>query len=108
MSNSQEPQRTPLIVTRPGPSDSELLPEQKRVLLVAAHPDDPEFSSGGTVARWVRAGLEVIYVVATSGDKGTLDREMTGERLSNMREDEQRAAAARLGVKEVIFLRFPD
>src|SRR3954452_18613218 len=103
MSNSQEPQRTPLIVTRPGPSDSELLPEQKRVLLIAAHPDDPEFSSGGTVAKWVRAGIEVIYVVATSGDKGTPDKTMTGERLSKQREDEQRAAAARLGVENVVF-----
>src|SRR3954465_14381971 len=101
MSNTEEAINRPKVIIRPGPADQELSDEQKRVLLVAAHPDDPEFSSGGTVARWVRAGLEVIYVVATSGDKGTLDREMTGERLSNMREDEQRAAAARLGVKEV-------
>jgi LmbE family N-acetylglucosaminyl deacetylase len=97
-----------LQITRPGPDDSELLPEQRRVLLVAAHPDDPEFSSGGTVARWVRAGIEVIYVVATSGDKGTPDKSMTGDRLSRQREEEQRAAAARLGVNEVVFLRFPD
>jgi LmbE family N-acetylglucosaminyl deacetylase len=108
MTNIEEAGRGPSIITRPGPADQELLDEQKRVLLVAAHPDDPEFSSGGTVARWVRAGIEVIYVVATSGDKGTPDRKMTGERLSNMREEEQRAAAARLGVKEVVFLRFPD
>src|SRR5436189_4234733 len=98
----------PTIITRPGPTEEEWPEEHRRVLLVAAHPDDPEFSSGGTVARWVRAGIEVIYVVATSGDKGTPDREMTGDRLSNMREQEQRAAAARLGVKEVVFLRFPD
>ncbi len=108
MTNTQGTGPGPNIITRPGPADQELTDEQKRVLLVAAHPDDAEFSSGGTVARWVRAGIEVIYVIATSGDKGTPDREMTGERLSNMREDEQRAAAARLGVKEVIFLRFPD
>lgn len=108
MTNTEGAGRGPNIITRPGPADQELSDEQKRVLLVAAHPDDPEFSSGGTVARWVRAGIEVIYVVATSGDKGTPDREMTNERLSNMREDEQRAAAARLGVKEVVFLRFPD
>src|SRR5437773_6749577 len=98
----------PTIITRPGPADQELAEDQRRVLLVAAHPDDPEFSSGGTVARWVRAGLEVIFVVATSGDKGTPDKDMTGERLSKQREDEQRAAAARLGVHEVAFLRFPD
>lgn len=108
MNNMEGTRQGPNIITRPGQPDQELTDEQKRVLLVAAHPDDAEFSSGGTVARWVRAGIEVIYVVATSGDKGTPDRDMTGERLSNMREDEQRAAASRLGVKEVVFLRFPD
>jgi LmbE family N-acetylglucosaminyl deacetylase len=108
MTNLEGAGPQPAIVTRPGPADQELADEQKRVLLVAAHPDDPEFSSGGTVALWVRAGIEVIYAVATSGDKGTPDRDMTGDRLSNIREDEQRGAAARLGVKEVVFLRFPD
>jgi LmbE family N-acetylglucosaminyl deacetylase len=95
-------------ITRPGPADADLSPEQKRVLLVAAHPDDPEFSSAGTVANWVRDGIEVVFVVVTSGDKGTPDQTMTGERLSTMREEEQRAAAARLGVTQVHFLRFPD
>jgi len=95
-------------IARPGPGDAELEPEQRRVLLVAAHPDDPEFSSAGTVARWVRSGIEVVFVLATSGDKGTPDRSMTNERLSSQREDEQRAAAARLGVTEVEFLRFGD
>src|SRR5437763_14972538 len=106
MTNTETAAPGPNIIARPGPVDQELLDEQKRVLLVAAHPDDPDFSSGGTVARWVRAGIEVVYVVATSGDKGTPDREMTGERLSTMREAEQRAAAARLGVPAVVFLPF--
>ncbi|HEX9987651.1 MAG TPA: PIG-L deacetylase family protein [Chloroflexia bacterium] len=97
---------TPIV--RPGPADEELPEENRRVLLVAAHPDDPEFSSAGTVANWVRSGIQVIFVLATSGDKGTPDKEMTGDRLSNQREDEQRAAAARIGVTEVVFLRFPD
>lgn len=107
MSNNEEP-RAMNTIERPGPADADLPDEHKRVLMVAAHPDDPEFSSGGTVAKWVRSGIEVIYVVATSGDKGTPDKEMTGDRLSRQREDEQRAAAARLGVNKVIFLRFPD
>src|SRR5256885_1895283 len=68
MTNTETAAPGPNIIARPGPVDQELTDEQKRVLLVAAHPDDPEFSSGGTVARWVRAGIEVIYVVATSGD----------------------------------------
>jgi LmbE family N-acetylglucosaminyl deacetylase len=95
-------------ILRPGPADQELEPDQRRVLLVAAHPDDPEFSSGGTVANWVRNGIEVVFVVVTSGDKGTADREMTNDKLSSMREEEQRAAAARVGVTNVNFLRFPD
>lgn len=107
MSSNVEPGAMHM-VERPGPADAELTDEHRRVLLVAAHPDDPEFSSGGTVAKWVRSGIEVIYVVATSGDKGTPDKEMTGERLSRQREDEQRSAAARLGVNNVVFLRFPD
>ena len=98
----------PTVITRPGPADEELPEEHRRVLLVAAHPDDPEFSSGGTVALWVRAGIEVIYVLATSGDKGTPDRTVTNEALSRRREEEQRGAAARLGVNTVEFLRFPD
>lgn len=95
-------------VARPGPDDAELEDDQKRVLLVAAHPDDPEFSSAGTVANWIRQGVDVVFVLATSGDKGTPNKEMTRERLSNQREDEQRAAAARVGVNMVEFLRFPD
>ncbi len=100
------PNMTP--IERPGPVDQEWPQEHRRVLLVAAHPDDPEFSSAGTVARWVKSGIEVIFVVATSGDKGTPDKTMTNERLSNMREEEQRGAAARLGVTTVEFLRFGD
>jgi LmbE family N-acetylglucosaminyl deacetylase len=95
-------------VPRPGPADAELEEDQRRVLLVAAHPDDPEFSSAGTVANWVRQGIEVVFVLATSGDKGTPNREMTRECLSSQREDEQHAAAARVGVNTVEFLRFPD
>ena len=95
-------------IVRPGPADEELGDDQRVVLLVAAHPDDPEFSSAGTVANWLKHGLDVIFVLATSGDKGTPDRDMTNERLSSMREEEQRAAALRIGVKQIEFLRFPD
>jgi LmbE family N-acetylglucosaminyl deacetylase len=78
------------------------------VLLIAAHPDDPEFSSAGTIAKWVAAGLRVVYVLVTSGDKGTPDKTMTNARLSSAREQEQLAAAREVGVEEVVFLRFPD
>ncbi len=81
---------------------------QERVLVVMAHPDDPEFACGGTIARWVREGKYVGYLIITSGDKGTDDPTMTRERLMAIREEEQRAAARVLGVHEVHFLRYPD
>lgn len=82
-----------------GPSD---------VLLVVAHPDDAEFGAGGTVARWVREGRQVVYVLCTSGEKGTRDRSMDPRSLAEIREREQQAAARLLGVREVRFLRLPD
>ncbi len=78
------------------------------VLVVAAHPDDAEFGVSGTVARWVREGKQVVYVVCTSGDKGTSDRTIKPEQLAGIREKEQEAAANLLGVREVVFLRLPD
>ena len=42
----------------------------KRVLFIVAHPDDPEFGAGCTVARWVRGGAQVTYVIVTDGSKG--------------------------------------
>ncbi|MFN8373910.1 MAG: PIG-L deacetylase family protein [Anaerolineae bacterium] len=80
----------------------------KRVMGIFAHPDDPEFFSGATFARWAAEGAEIIFVLATSGDKGSADPEMTSERLVQIREQEECNAAAVLGVKEVIFLRYTD
>ena len=79
-----------------------------RVLVVLAHPDDPEFYCGGTVARWVSEGREVTYCLLTRGDKGDEDVEADPELIAQKRMAEQRAAAEVLGVKEVIFLDHPD
>ncbi len=80
----------------------------KRILGVFAHPDDPEFFAGATFAKWAADGAEITFVVATSGDKGSSDPEMTHARLAEIRECEEREAAAALGVKEVVFLRYGD
>jgi LmbE family N-acetylglucosaminyl deacetylase len=80
----------------------------RRAMVIMAHPDDAEFICGGTVALWTAQGVEVTYVIITSGEKGTDDPEMTKERLIALREEEQRNAARILGVKEVVFLRYPD
>lgn len=78
------------------------------VMVIAAHPDDIEFSSAGTVARWVKHGAKAVYVLVTSGDVGIADRGMTKEKAKEIREVEQRAAARVCGVEEVVFLREPD
>jgi len=80
----------------------------KRILGVFAHPDDPEFFAGATFAKWAVDGAEITFLIATSGDKGSADPDMTHARLSEIREQEEREAAAVLGVKEVIFLRYRD
>ena len=77
-------------------------------MVITPHPDDAEFGVAGTVAKWVRQGKEVIYVVCTNGDKGSNDPDMGSERLAEIREEEQLTAARLLGVKDVIFLRYKD
>ena len=80
----------------------------QRVMVITAHPDDSEFGAGGTVARLVKDGCEVTYVIATNGNKGSGDRTMTSERLARIRAEEQRNAARTLGVRRVEFLGYPD
>jgi LmbE family N-acetylglucosaminyl deacetylase len=82
--------------------------EIQRILVVFAHPDDAEFGSAGTAAKAAKDGKDVIYCVVTDGSKGSSDPEMTPEALISMRQKEQRAAAAVLGVKDVTFLGFED
>jgi LmbE family N-acetylglucosaminyl deacetylase len=82
--------------------------EIERVMVITAHPDDSEFGAGGTVARLVKEGREVTYVIATNGNKGSGDRTMTPERLATIRAEEQRNAARTLGVAHVEFLGYAD
>lgn len=78
------------------------------ILVVLAHPDDPEFFCGGTIARWTSEGRQVRYCLLTRGDKGSDDGQVDPEQLAVLREKEQRAAADSLGVKDVRFLGMPD
>ncbi len=82
--------------------------ELQRVLVVLAHPDDPEFFCGATLAKWARAGKEIRYLLLTCGDKGSDDPAMTPEMLCVDRQKEQRAAAAVIGAQEVKFLGYAD
>jgi LmbE family N-acetylglucosaminyl deacetylase len=81
---------------------------QSDALVIAAHPDDAEFGAAGTAALWTREGKTVVYVLCTSGEKGTSDRNVNPDWLARVREREQLAAAEALGVGEVAFLRYPD
>ncbi|GIX47936.1 MAG: GlcNAc-PI de-N-acetylase [Candidatus Tectimicrobiota bacterium] len=81
------------------------------VVVFGAHPDDLDWGSGGTVARWAREGKEVYYVLATSGENGEdhlNGRVLPAPEMAELRQAEQRQAAAVLGVKDVIFLGQPD
>jgi LmbE family N-acetylglucosaminyl deacetylase len=82
--------------------------QQKVAMIVAAHPDDPDFGAGGTVGKWTKEGIKVVYVVCTNGDKGSSDPEMTSDRLAEIRAHEQLAAALVMGVNEVVFLGYRD
>lgn len=79
-----------------------------KVLVFSPHPDDADLGCSGTLSKWIGQGSDVIYVICTNGDKGTNDPDMTSERLANLREQEQTAAAQSIGAKELIFLRRPD
>ena len=76
--------------------------------MVGAHPDDPEFGAGGTIAKWSQLGWEFHYLIVTDGSKGTSDPGLDGPTLVQRRQGEQRAAAQLLGVREVRFLHFHD
>src|SRR6185436_19691145 len=84
------------------------LPTPERVLVVAAHPDDIEFGAAGTVARWITEGAAVSYLLMTRGDKGSDNPNADPVALASLRETEQRAAAAEIGVTAVEFLGEPD
>ena len=80
----------------------------RRVLVVTAHPDDVDFGSAGTVAAFTSAGLEVTYCVVTNGEAGGSDRDLSRADMAVLRQDEQRAAAAAVGVTDVHFLGHAD
>ena len=82
----------------------ERIPE--RVLAVVAHPDDLEYGAAALVARWTRAGAQVVYLLATRGEAG-IDGLPPAE-SARVRTEEQIASAAVVGVSTVEFLDHPD
>jgi LmbE family N-acetylglucosaminyl deacetylase len=85
----------------------------QNILVILAHPDDPEFFCGATLAKWARAGHHITYQLLTCGDKGfneSTSTEMTTDALCAIRHEEQMAAAKVIGVDTgaVHFLDRPD
>jgi LmbE family N-acetylglucosaminyl deacetylase len=82
----------------------------QKILVILAHPDDPEFFCGGTIAEWVSEGHEVAYCLLTKGEKGVNDKfnpEDINE-IKKIRILEQMNAAAVLGVKDIKYFDYPD
>jgi len=77
-------------------------------MAIVAHPDDIEFGIVGTIARWVKAGTKMAYVLVTSGDVGIAEPGMTKAGAAEIREAETWAAAKIVGVEDVTFLHKPD
>ncbi len=80
----------------------------ERAMVIFAHPDDAEIGTGATVAKWTKAGCEVVYVQSTSGSSGSNDRSMTSEAIVPIRAAEQIAAAEVVGVKAIEVLDHAD
>lgn len=76
------------------------------LLVLVPHPDDPEYGVAAAVAKWTAAGKTVRYALASSGEAGIAG--MEPERAGPLREQEQRRAAAIVGVADVDFWGFPD
>ncbi|MCI0548084.1 MAG: PIG-L family deacetylase [Candidatus Rokubacteria bacterium] len=86
-------------------------PAPERVMSIHAHPDDQEFTVGGTLAKWARAGSAIVTVCVTSGGAGSNEHtapDMTRTALAVIREAEQRNACRVLGIPAVEFLRYED
>ena len=80
----------------------------ERILVICAHPDDVDFGAAGTVATWTDRGINVTYCLVTDGDAGGFDPSIPRWEMGPLRRREQTAAAAEVGVKDLVFLGHPD
>ncbi len=83
----------------------------KSAMSIHAHPDDQDFTVSGTLAKWARHGCQIVSIIVTSGDAGSNDPSKGAAfkpQLAALREGEQRAANQVLGIKETVFLHYPD
>ncbi len=91
---------------RPAGQLKEMPTDWRRALAIVAHPDDLEYGASAAIASWLDDGRECVYLLASVGEAGidTLSPAEAGP----LREREQRASAAAVGVATVEFLGHPD
>ncbi|RZU53314.1 LmbE family N-acetylglucosaminyl deacetylase [Krasilnikovia cinnamomea] len=90
-------------------SPGELIPfpdDWDRALAIVAHPDDLEYGAAAAIAAWTAAGKQVSYLLATRGEAG-IDG-LAPDKAAQIREAEQHASAALVGVTSVEFLGHRD
>jgi len=92
----------------PDPQAIEGWTTPQKILVILAHPDDPEFFMGATLKRWALLGHEIHYCLLTTGQKGSQDSQINVTTLSKTRISEQNAAAEKLGARSVQFLDYVD
>src|SRR5947207_15351487 len=95
-------------MARASPRPHTLAPALTRILCIAAHPDDIEFTIAGSVARWTGEGRTVVFCLVTTGGAGTNEYTPSGDGLIPRREGELHEAARILGVKHVVLLGYQD
>lgn len=83
-------------------------PKGTRILVILAHPDDPEFFLGGTIKMWTSLGYQVDYGLLTDGELGLSEAFPDPKKLAEMRHVEQRAAADVMGVSSITWFGYPD
>jgi len=82
--------------------------KNRTILAIGAHPDDLDFGFGATIAKAASQGANIYYLLATKGQRGSSDKNMTSDELAVLRTNEQKRAAKILGVKKVFFLNYND
>src|SRR5689334_9238703 len=82
----------------------------KSVLIFTPHPDDDTFCCAGTLALLAKNGNTVRVVIYTNDDKGSLDPDMTSERLARIRKAEEEEACRIIGIpkENIIWMQFHD
>jgi len=92
----------------PSIRDFEGWSEKKKILVILAHPDDPEFFCGAMLARWAACGHEIHYCLLTTGQKGSQNPQQDPAELAALRKKEEQAAVELLGVKSLEFMDYVD